>query len=177
MSNNSIIDIRSYDFHAQDRLLLDTNVWLHIYADKTNPSPTTKIYSQAFERMLQVTSKLFINAIIFTEFVSNYVRLRNLKETKKFKEFRNSKNFVEIAKEATKNAYDILQHCQRINDNFSTMNTEKLLTNFSQSHSDIKDQFILETCNKHQLTLVTDDGDFKNVTFKVLTANQNLLTG
>lgn len=177
MSNKFISNIRAHHFTEQDKFLLDTNVWLHIYADKANPSPTTKIYSQAFEQMLQANSQLFINAIIFTEFVSNSVRLCNLKNTKKFKAFRNSENFIDVAKEVAKNAQAILQCCQRLNDDFLMMNTENLLSNFSQSHSDIKDQFILETCNKHQLTLVTDDSDFKKVNFKVLTANPNLLTG
>lgn len=173
----NVIDIRKHIFSNQDRLLLDTNVWLHIYADKTNPSPTTKIYTQAFQNMLNAKSLLFIDAIIFSEFISNYVRLNNLKKAKKFKEFRDSKEFSEIAKKVAVVSRDILQHCQRIDNNFLTLDVDKLLTAFEQSHSDIKDQLILEVCKNNHLILVTDDGDFKNSNFKILTANQNLLTG
>lgn len=170
---NYIGDIHTYAFSEKDKLLIDTNVWLHIYADKTNPSPTTKVYSQAFDAILQANSPIFIDVIIFSEFISNYARLRNLKGGKNFKKFRDSKAYplAEIAQIAA----NILQHCQRIQNSFETIKLENLLNSFIQAKVDFNDQLIIEICKANQLTLITDDSDFKNADCSILTANQNLL--
>lgn len=173
--NNKIIDIQKYKFNNQDRLLLDTNVWLHIYADKTNPSKQTQIYSQAFASMQQAGSQLFIDVIIYAEFINNYVRLRNIKKAKQFKQFRDSKDFSPIAQEVTAIGHDILKHCQKIHNHFESMQVEDLLNNYSKESLDFTDQLIVEICNKNNFILVTDDGDFENADCTLLTANPKLL--
>lgn len=175
MSKTDILDIQTYQFSEHDRLLLDTNIWLHIYASKIEPSGITVVYQHAFARMLAAKSLLFIEMTIISEFISNYARLRNLKAAKQFKTFRNSKDFQMAAKMIVGSGREILSRCQLVANNIAKSEIASMLANLEHGCIDFNDQVLLALCKYHQLTLVTDDGDFKNADCKVLTANPKLL--
>jgi len=175
MNKKNIIDVKSYVFSEQDKLLLDTNIWLHIYASKSNSNEITKTYQYAFAKMLAAKSLLFVDIIILSEFVSNYARLRNPKPPKKFKLFRNSEDFQLVAKEIANSTHEILKYCQDSFNAITLKEVRPLLDNFANSGVDFNDQMLVEICNKNQITLVTDDSDFKNANCRIITANQQML--
>ncbi|MGQ3891797.1 PIN domain-containing protein [Legionella sp. CNM-4043-24] len=171
-----IESVESYIFKSTDQFLLDTNIWLFLYGPIINNSRINK-YSQAFKKILEAGCQIFIDALIVSEFINRYARIQQgvLAPEKKFKDFRKSDAFKEIACSIADDASRVLGYCRRIECSFETINMGNLLKEYREGNSDFNDQIITALCNSRGLTLLTDDGDFKNQNIPILTANPKLL--
>ena len=176
-----IYPIDTYKFAETETLFVDTNIWLYIYAPQAPGDRRTREYSNALARILAAKSRIFIDALILSEFINRYARLTfNLRKNSglviDFKEYRKSSDFKLVAKDIEISVRRVLKHCQRMESGFSTCDIERLLVKFSEGESDFNDQLMVELCKDKGFKLITHDQDFKDCGLTVLTANSRLLT-
>ena len=175
-----ILDVESYNFTSNDELFLDTNIWFFIFGPLGREEQSNykrDIYASAFQRILKAESRIYINALVASEFINSYVRWewKWNKEDIPFKRFRNSDAFRSIAHEVSVSMKKVLNHCIRTESRFNDMDAGRLLDEFAQGRIDFNDQIIREVCKKSKLKLMTDDRDFANQGIPLLTANKRLL--
>ena len=169
--------VRNYLFKSQDKLFLDANIWLYIYAPQNPKSYWVNVYSKAFGRILAAKSCIYIDILVVCEFINTYARLkwRTNASHIQFKTFRNSNAFKPIAQEIANNTRLVLSHCSRIENDFKTVKIDDLLNDYATGSYDFNDQMITDLCKRKGLKLITNDGDFKGQGIPILTANGKLL--
>lgn len=179
MEMSKAIDIRSKEFAAADKVMLDANIWLILQGPQGNPFDyRTKTYSQALANMIAAKCQIIVDALVVSEFVNAYARLEfNLKKQPgdDFKRFRNSSEFKPIAIDIANEVKSILKISHPIESGFSTLNHNHLADEFSGGDSDFNDLIIAEICRANNYYLVTHDGDFGMTDLPVLTLNRKLL--
>ena len=178
--------VADHSFSSADHLFLDTNVWLWIYGRQLPPNAQHRsdedrrleqIYSDAYSMIEKSKSKVYINTIVISEFLTNSMR----KEfgTKKLKIMRNreDKKLKETAAGFLDEVRYILEreNCYLLEEHFSTKVTDGLLAAFDGS-ADYNDLIIARTCGCNGLTLITQDSDFKNQRISILTANEEMIS-
>ncbi|CZG78761.1 PIN domain-containing protein [Legionella pneumophila serogroup 1] len=168
--------VENYTFKSSDQLLLDTNIWLLLYGPIPS-NPRVRIYSQAFKKILEAKCQIFIDALIVSEFINRYARIQQgvIAPEIKFKAFRNSKAFKEIACSIADDTSRVLDYCRQIDSGFETIDMSNLLQEYREGDSDFNDQIVSALCSNKKLILLTDDGDFKDQSIPILTANPKLL--
>lgn len=185
MSSQSIADIYEFPFSTHPTLLFDTNVWIMLY-DLGRPVPDYRcgVYSEAFEKAQRHKCQLVIDPIIVSELVNVYLnnemkvynRMHPEYPIKRVKDFRKTAEYPSVVKVITITVKKIMKQCQLLPPVFEL---EKILNcgieRFGQHCLDFNDSLIVELCKKNRLTLVTDDGDFRNTDIEILTANPYLL--
>lgn len=170
-----------YPFSASDRLLLDTNVWLHLHGPLPFSSdPRAKVYSSAFKSILERKCKIFIDVLVLSEFVNviarhRYNALPPASKPRDFKAYRNSAAFKAVGKEITEVCRRMSSESQYIATDLSSFDVEKLYREFEGGRADFNDLALSELCRYQNLKLVTDDGDFKGHGLTILTENRRLL--
>jgi predicted nucleic acid-binding protein len=180
MSDN-IVDIRSRSFTGQDRVFVDTNVWLFIYGPASaTGAPQTATYSAALRRMRDARSSIYLDVLVLGEFINRFARIEyehalGVREVTNFKSFRNGASFRAVAQEIATSATRIVNLCRRCQWAFSSANVGSMLVHYAQGASDFNDLALVELCREHGLTLVTDDADFKPRQIPILTANTRML--
>jgi len=173
--------IDQYHFSKSDKLFWDTNVWLFLHSPQYRPSDRrTRVYSSALKRMLEAQSRIFIDAIVLSEFVNALARfafhiLPPQEKPANFKSFQRSSRYRPVAKSITAACRKVLEFCTRIESHFVSLDIDALLSQYESGASDLNDLFLTDLCKSRNLTLVTDDGDFRKSGLKVLTANSRLL--
>ena len=70
------VSVRNYHFKSQDKLFLDANIWLYIYAPQNPKSYWVNVYSKAFGRILTAKSCIYIDILVISEFINAYARLK-----------------------------------------------------------------------------------------------------
>lgn len=174
--------IDRHTFRSEDKLFLDANVWLFIYGTQYRASDQRAgVYSAAFKRMLECRCRIFIDAIILSEFVNVLSRLayKSLPDSKRpqdFKTFRRSSAFKTVANSISDACRRIVKSCTRVESGFTSVDIDALLVGFEGGKADFNDQILTQLCIRQGLTLVTDDGDFRGSELKIITGNRRLLT-
>lgn len=168
------VAVSNYSFKSKDKLLLDANIWLFVYAPCRPQDPKATVYSQALKRMLEAGSQIYIDVLIVSEFINRYARMK-CGYKRNFKKFRQSRSFGPVAKEIANVMRRILEHCERIGNGFETLQIDTLIGEYAKGKSDFNDQVIAAICKRERLKLITDDSDFSGKGIRVLTANRNLL--
>lgn len=176
-----IYRVDSYEFAESDALFFDTNIWLYVYAPQAPDDWRTRIYSKSLGKILTARSRIFIDALVLSEFINRYSRLAfNLfKETGStidFKAYRQSPDFKPVANDIESSVRRILKHCQRTESGFSDSDIDSLLAKYGEGDADFNDQLMVELCKRQDFKLITHDRDFKDCGVTVLTANSRLLT-
>lgn len=174
--------ITGYQFSAADKLFFDANVWLFIYSPQYRPSDQRAgLYSAAYKRILEVQCRIFVDALILSEFVNVLARLafHSLPSPQKpqdYKAFRRSPAFKPVARSIADACRRIVEACTRIESGFASVDVDVLLERYEGGKADFNDQILAQLCNRQGLTLVTDDGDFRDSGLQIVTANRRLLT-
>lgn len=174
----SLNNIAHHSFTATDRLFLDANVWLYIFSPHGIGGRWEQVYSSAYDRIVKAKSQLFTDVLVMSEFTNTYARVKWQqldRAEKSFKHFRNSKEFELVAEEISAHAKKIMAMCSRLESGFADIQMSSLLGNYATGKFDFNDQIIVALCRKQHLTLVTNDGDFRNQEVQALTTNQRLL--
>ena len=175
---NMAISVTTYNFTPEDELLLDTNIWLFVYAPQKPRNKKVEVYSRALANILAAKSRIYIDVLIVSEFINTYAKLQwNVmgKPHRDFKQFRKSHDFKPIAKDIADNIKRVLGLCSRVENGFETLDIDGLITEYAGGDSDFNDQVIAALCQRRGLKLVTDDGDFRGQGIPVVTANSRLL--
>lgn len=174
----TIRDIRSHTFMKDDRLLIDTNVWLSVYGPIPYRRKRAVLYSNAIANIKRIRCMVFIDVIVVSEFINKYARLefqQTGNEFNDFKAFRDSAYFKPVARNIATSVMGIMNNCTRCGTGFHEMNISSLLADFAGGNKDFNDQVIVEICKTQGLQLLTDDGDFHIPDVHVITANNQLL--
>lgn len=177
---HSLSSVVDYTFTAEDRLLLDTNVWLLVYGPQkpSEADARVPVYSSAFKRILSARSRIYIDVLIVSELINGIIRSRsNLGRHGSVRAFRESPAFVTVAAEIAEVVKRVVGHCTRLDDPFAQMAIAPVLDEYSLGESDFNDQILRELCREKSLTLVTDDSGFGNADIPVLSGNAKLLHG
>lgn len=177
---NKVEDISLYRFNSSDELFIDANIWIDIDGDSFKKPKTwrTAIYSQALKDILIAKSRIYIDAMIVSEFINTCARFEwniSKPQTETFKKFRDSMEFKPIAEKIAASVRRIVRHCTPINSGFDSIDIEALLKEFSLGHSDFNDQILCALCERKGFKLITHDTDFKNRGIPLITANYKLL--
>ena len=171
--------MKYYKFNAKDRLFLDTNIWLFIYGPQRPNSWHVRTYSNVFGEILTAKSHIFIDVLVVSEFINRYARMVHAQDSNtnsmKFKDFRKSNHFKSVATDIANSTKRVIRHCHRISSEFRNLRIEDLLDEYSKGEHDFNDQVIAEICKRENLSLITDDADFKVQGIKILSANYRLL--
>ena len=178
MAHSTVKEVSRYTFGSTDHLFLDANIWLYLYGPQQPPASSyVKTYSNAYKRILSAKSRIYVDALIVSEFINRYARLQQIlvAPSRSFKQFRNSPSFKSVAQDIASDVNRMLNHSSRVESGFATLNMNDFLHDFAAGGSDFNDQVIAELCKRKGLTLVTHDSDFKAPGISVLTANRNLL--
>jgi predicted nucleic acid-binding protein len=184
MMTNKAHDVTSWRFSPQDMILPDANFWINVFgpaATCAQPTWRVRTYSAAFLEMLKSKTGLFIDVLVLSEFVNTLARQEfnaNFAHTygsSRFKDFRNSADFLPTAQIIARESRKILNRCERLDHSFTEWDAPQLLADFETGGEDFNDQLIVETCKKHGLKILTDDGDMTTGGLTILTANMKLL--
>lgn len=176
-----IHDISTHEITFNDAFLFDTNVWMFLFCPIGNYKPhKQKKYFSFLAKLVRDKRTIFINSLILSEFSNAYLRLdfniwkdevgdkSKLEFKKDFTKTQQYKDTVVQVKNAIKSILSITQKC---NDDFSSINFDKVLTNFG--NIDFNDSYYLEIAQKNKWKVVTDDADYFNVSsnIEIITAN------
>ena len=184
---SKITPVESYQFVKNDKLFLDTNVWIHVFGVSSVPDRKTDLYSAAFKRILDVGCEIYVDRLVVVEFVrvcSRIIwseRMRSLRKSGQrkrqvgFKEFRKSREFRRMAKSIEQYVQQILKYSDRIEIAFEKVRIDQLIREYRHGRADFSDLMFRDLCSENDLILVTDDSDFETNGIVVLTANTKLL--
>lgn len=173
--------IDRYQFSAADSLLFDANVWLFIYSPQYRPTDQrAMLYSAAYKRILEVGCRIFLDALVLSEFVNAVARwaLNSLPpecKPRDYKAFRKSPAFKPVAKSIVDACRRIVAVSTSIETGFTSLDLDFLFGQYEKGRCDFNDQLLIQLCRREGLTLVTDDGDFRAGGLRIVTANRRLL--
>ena len=94
--------VGDYCFTSKDHLFLDTNVWLSVFGWQKSLSENKKFYSDIVDRIIKADSKIFINAVVVSEFINVcarkkfYLIAERIKKLQKEKKFKDSKTMKRV---------------------------------------------------------------------------------
>jgi predicted nucleic acid-binding protein len=174
------IDVRTYTFRKDDRLLLDANIWLSVYGPIACHDWRTDVYSKALSRIYSSKCLIFLDAIVLSEYINRFARLEYEQMDKSikpstYKEFRSSVHFKNVASEVAITVNNILKKTTCCNFDFESIKTTDILVDYQAGTRDFSDSLIIELCKEQDLVLITHDKDFKNCDIPILTAHKRLL--
>jgi len=185
---NKAFDISIHAFSAGDQILPDANIWLFLYSPASVAYPSwlrakVRLYSNAWGRLQANGAKVFIDPIVLSEVINRLLDDEwalidprgPARKYAKRKDFRQSADYPPAAKSVEAIARQIVTGSQALDHPFSKYDLQQMLTDFGSGSTDWNDQLIAETCQRHGLKLMTDDGDHQTGGFNVLTANQKLI--
>jgi len=176
---NKAVDARTYTFSKSDAILADTNILLYLHGPAATSSGTfVPVYSGVYSRLTASGAQLYLDVLVLSEFINRYARLemRRLQPGQyDFKAFRKSADYPAVARSIEAQVKIIMMDCRPLNHPFSEWKHAELLNDFGSGYTDWNDQLLVENCRKHNLALLTNDGDFTDGGISVLTANARLL--
>ncbi|MXY92901.1 MAG: PIN domain-containing protein [Caldilineaceae bacterium SB0664_bin_27] len=178
VTHKEVRDVEYYRFTSRDKLFLDANIWLLFFGPQRPSDHLVNVYSRAFASILKAQSTIYIDVLIVSEFINTYARQKwqlVAPEVERFKEFRSSFEFQQIAQDIASDVRRVLHHCLPIESGLESLNFSGLLVEFAKGKADFNDQVIRELCKNKGLTLITNDGDFRGQDIPILTANRRLL--
>ena len=177
MAESSAVDVANHVFRRDEQLFLDANVWLLVHGLHGSRGRRVTTYSSALRRILEAECRIHVDVLVVSEFINRYSRLkwRQTGTRKEFKEFRNSEEFKQVAREVADSVGRVVELCSRVESGFGALDVKGLFDEYAAGQTDFNDQMIRELCRSRNLTLVTDDGDFGAQGIRVLTANRRLL--
>ena len=182
--SNQVYSLETYDFTSSDTLLFDANIWLYVYGpSRTRSAKILKSkYQRQFRRIRGLKVPIFLDVLVLSEFINAYSRqfYNSLPEARKpadFKTFRNSADFLPLARKIGKQSRKILAKTQRTNIAFESVEMGGIIDAYVAANADFNDLMLAELCKANNLKLVTHDADFQGDDLTILTANSKLLSG
>lgn len=173
--------MRTHSFSSSDKLLFDTNIWLFIYGPQIpQNNPRTMLYVNSYNEIINSGSSIFVDILVLSEFINKYIRFNYDVWCEEngyinFKDYRDTHLYKKDVEGIVIEVKRILKDAKPINTNFCNFDFENLLSNYYSVPIDINDEFIQEVCRQNQITLITDDKDYKYSTINILTHNKVLL--
>lgn len=178
---NMIKDLRS--LQTTDRILLDTNVCLILFGPvqyKYEDPVRFRKYDNSQRNM--GAGNVHICSPVLSEFVNKcrdfywkqWIKDESPPKDKRAKkDFRDSTYYKnnQIGNKIAQYVEDMLCSVECCSSDFNKTKSYTFLDEFKKGKMDFNDTIIEEICIVNTLTLVTDDGDFKNSSIDIFTAN------
>ncbi|MEN8120208.1 MAG: PIN domain-containing protein [Bacteroidota bacterium] len=162
------ININSYIPKSTDKFFFDNNVWMYLYCPIGNYNEySVSKYSIFFAKILDVGAKIYVSALILSEFYNSFSRLdfniwRNGEEKDYKKDFRPTQRYKETSETiVTTIESRILGVAERINDEFTNIPIDEISRNCTDL--DFNDSYYIELSKKCACKIVTNDRDFLNI--------------
>ena len=180
MTKNKAYDLTSYSFSPNEKILIDTNVWIYLFPPPSDPKYRhAPQYSNAFHKLISANALPIFDTLILSEYINRYIRTEwnavNKSYYVDYKAFRNSKEFLPIAETAKKFTKKILSSCRIHSAPTNELDFFQALESFSTGKTDFNDAILVDICKKEGLKLMTNDGDFQDGGIEILTTNPRLL--
>jgi len=170
--------IGDYSPSDGDKLFFDANIWLAIYG----PSPkhwAQPPCSSLFYELIKNNIDIYTNSLIISEVVNSWARLEFNQqrialdfELNKFKKFRESPRFLDVAEEISININKILRWSKRFDSSLESIDMEIIISKYGSGTYDFNDLVFGEICKANDFILVTNDRDFCTTDVNILTANK-----
>ncbi len=180
-------NINSYIPTEEEKFFIDANVLIYLYNPiHHEPSYERNIYSNFLAKIIRTRAQIYTSSLILSEFINTiakreFNRLNNEKVAQqlpkiKFKEnFRPSPAGAKTLRLISQAAKSMLKNLKKIEDNFTTIDTNQVLNDLN--NCDFNDKYFMHLCEKEGLKIVTNDGDFAScdLAIDIITANTKLL--
>ena len=168
----------------QSKLLLDTNILIHLFYPTMSAS-FMSVYEELYAKLLRQNSKLLLPAIQISEFINRCIRFQfelykkqnntvsDFDFKKDYRETTDYRSCMQAILDIVNN--DILSIFTPINDNFHSMDQDKIyLYGFSY---DFNDALLVQIAESQNAAIVTHDADFANYNTKadIITSNKRLV--
>jgi predicted nucleic acid-binding protein len=175
--NNKAYDLASYSFSQGEEILVDTNVWMYLFPAPSDPHQRfAGQYSSAFSRLVGARAQPVLDAMVLSEYLNRYCRIEYDGHYKtKYAGFKQFRNFTVVAASAESFALRILNFCKLHSLPADELDLNQALKDFASGHTDFNDSLLVDICQKRNLKLMTNDGDFRSGGIEVLTTNPKLL--
>ena len=174
-----IYDARDECCFEARSILFDTNVWIAIYGN--DPRSGRAIYSDFYASALKKDNRVFVSDQILSEYFNRvckveYQDLFGRDEWHLLKDRRkNDSDFRERVESVRDTCLNILDDCEYVHAALDRDTIGTILESASQGDLDLTDAGIALCCENHDLILVSDDGDFADCGFPLVTANNRTL--
>ena len=177
---NKAYNLNTYTFAFGEQVFVDTNIWLYLFPSPQNPrSRFAGKYSTAFSDLLRAKAQPILDPMVLSEYLNRYSRIEweglYRSSFPKFKGFRKSQDFTNVALSAKAFVSRMLSFCQIHDTPASDLDLAQALNDFATGQIDFNDAVILDVCKKHNFKLLTNDSDFQTGGIEVLTTNPALL--
>jgi len=180
--SGTVIDALRYAFSDKDRILVDANVWLYLFAPHPPGSPAVRAYSAVFTGMQKNRANLYLDVLVLSEFVNRYARLEHQIQknagaavSHDFKTFRDSPDFVPIAQAIQASVMKIGRYAKALDHPLTACDLPAVLAGFATGGRDINDELLAHCCKTHGLVLLTNDADLGHTGVTILTTSPQLL--
>lgn len=177
---NKAYDASSYTFSAGEKIFLDTNIWLYLFpapADTSNKFSSQ--YSAVFSKLISANAQPILSPMVLSEYLNRYIRIEwqggYINQYPKFKDFRKSPDFTQVAASVNVFAQKILQHYQVHELAANALNLQQALNELATGKVDFNDAVFVDICKQSNFKLMTNDSDFQNGGIEILTTNPTLL--
>lgn len=155
-----------------NRYIVDTNVLIYLYGDSALRTETEKLklMSRKYNAALDLGCKVYVPAIVISEFVNKWHRLqfKNIKFLKGRKnldykkDYRNTKKYIENNEFIIKTINEsILSRCIMIDDGFKEEEKTKIFG--INEGQDFNDVLIINIANNNKCYLLSADIDAKKI--------------
>ena len=155
------------------KILVDTNIWIYLYGfsffrtmNKKNKE-LQKQYKKALESLKIHSNQFFINLSIISEFINICLREsykeynRTLSKDIAFKAYRKTEDYKNIYNEIKEILNKQIFEKYSIQIISSKVNKKTIFDLLQNSDSDFNDLIITNDCIRYKLYLLTHDTDFK----------------
>lgn len=169
----AIHNINNYELKAGKSILVDTNIWLLLYANlhESDRKKDIESYANFFEKAITRNSTFYITSGILSEFSNvllradfNYLKQNEANKMNSFKkDYVGSEAYAKKVLEIGAYIKSILKidQVEKINCSFRDINLEQLKHRFNLI--DWNDAYLIELSKLTNALILTDDNDFKLV--------------
>ncbi|MGL4651781.1 MAG: PIN domain-containing protein [Caldilineaceae bacterium] len=181
---SQVRDIRDCAFSAEDRLLIDTNVWLLNFGISTFGDSRVAVYSAGLKRMLEAKSQIFLNTTVLSEFCTQYANQQwRAEEGRRPKRFASKKEYR--LSSAAPAAYAEIANLVSQIRKFTVWESlgceatalDDIVAQFALGKADFNDLTVAALARTRGWAVVTDDADFGPLDLPLSTGNAALLEG
>ncbi|MHB8117883.1 MAG: PIN domain-containing protein [Methanothrix sp.] len=176
-----IKDINGHTFSPEDELVFDANIYMRLFGPYCFTKSGSYEYSDALRQIKKNKARILINTIIISEFINAFSQemwRKSFKGTQysKFKEYRNSSDFKEVADEIGYWIVEFLDMVSCCEPEFDDRIAQEYMDKYLAGTLDFNDIVISDFCKSNDGILVTHDFDFSNCEgITVLTAYRDLI--
>lgn len=179
-TKNRAHNAAGYGFRADERILIDANIWLYLQPPAAQPAPNwAAAYSGVFARMLHAKARPVVDALVLSEYLNRYVRIEYDACWKaaypRFKDFRQSVDATGILRSATAEIAQILKTSISCDTQFAGIDMPAVLGAVQSGTVDFNDGLLIENCRLNGWKLMTHDRDMTLGGIELLTTNRKLM--